>query len=159
MKSLGVACNAPLCTGAELLSPLGRIGACRSLRPRLSVHWCVGTFVVRRRQAGMGRPGTVEAGRVLAMSVRGPSFSRTASVVSPLAGTDSGFFKDAYSPSLPYQAGYLNWGGAAWRQPTDPARWNKYSVVWFSQQMTHSLGESDPVPGFQIHIRIDQQVR
>jgi beta-lactamase class D len=58
-----------------------------------------------------------------------------------LMGYDSGFLKDEHSPTLPYRNGYADWGGAAWRQPTDPTRWIKYSVVWFSQQITHTLGE------------------
>ncbi len=60
----------------------------------------------------------------------------------PLAvmGFDSGFLKDAHTPTLPYKAGDVDWGGAAWRQPTDPTRWLKYSVVWYSQRITHALG-------------------
>jgi beta-lactamase class D len=55
-------------------------------------------------------------------------------------GFDSGFLKDAHAPTLQYRTGYPDWGGEAWRQPTDPSRWIKYSVVWFSQQVTRSLG-------------------
>jgi beta-lactamase class D len=56
-------------------------------------------------------------------------------------GFDAGFLTDAHTPTLPYRAGYPDWGGAVWRQPTDPARWIKYSIVWFSQQVTKALGE------------------
>ena len=55
-------------------------------------------------------------------------------------GYDAGFLKDEHDPTLPFKDGYVDWGGAAWRQPTDPVRWLKYSVVWFSQQVTHALG-------------------
>lgn len=57
-----------------------------------------------------------------------------------LMGFDSGFLQDETTPSLPYREGYVAWGGKAWTQPTDPARWMRYSVVWFSQQITVFLG-------------------
>jgi beta-lactamase class D len=62
----------------------------------------------------------------------------------PLAvmGFDSGFLTDAHTPVLNYKAGDPDWGGANWRQPTDPTRWLKYSVVWYSQRVTHALGEA-----------------
>jgi beta-lactamase class D len=61
----------------------------------------------------------------------------------PLAviGFDSGFLKDEHSPVLAYKEGYVDWGGDNWRQPTDPTRWLKYSVVWYSQVVAHTLGE------------------
>lgn len=60
----------------------------------------------------------------------------------PLAvmGFDSGFLTDAHAPVLSYKVGDPDWGGVAWRQPTDPMRWLKYSVVWYSQRVTHALG-------------------
>lgn len=64
----------------------------------------------------------------------------TFKIAISLMGFDSGFLKDANTPTLSFRAGYPNWGGEAWRQPTDPSRWIKYSVVWFSQQVTQSLG-------------------
>lgn len=62
----------------------------------------------------------------------------------PLAvmGFDSGFLTDAHAPVLSYKVGDPDWGGEAWRQPTDPMRWLKYSVVWYSQRVTHALGEA-----------------
>lgn len=61
----------------------------------------------------------------------------------PLAiiGFENGYLKDEHDPVLPYKEGYAAWGGGNWKQPTDPARWMKYSVVWYSQIMTHMLGE------------------
>ncbi|AYD00108.1 class D beta-lactamase [Neorhizobium sp. NCHU2750] len=56
-------------------------------------------------------------------------------------GYDSGFLKDEHAPTIPFKEGYVDWGGEAWKQPTDPTRWLKYSVVWYSQQVTHALGE------------------
>lgn len=66
----------------------------------------------------------------------------TFKIAISLMGYDSGFLKDAFTPALPFRAGYPDWGGAEWRQPTDPSRWIKYSVVWFSQQVTQSLGQA-----------------
>lgn len=57
-----------------------------------------------------------------------------------LMGSDAGFLKDAHAPSLPFKKGYPDWGGANWTADTDPARWMKYSVVWYSQQITKALG-------------------
>ena len=65
----------------------------------------------------------------------------TAKIAFAVMGYDAGFLKTEHDPTLPFKQGYVDWGGAAWRQPTDPVRWLKYSVVWFSQQVTHALGE------------------
>ncbi|MDN0077216.1 class D beta-lactamase [Crenobacter sp. SG2303] len=56
-------------------------------------------------------------------------------------GYDAGFLKDEHTPTLSIRAGDPDWGGDNWRQPTDAVRWLKYSVVWFSQRITHALGE------------------
>ena len=62
----------------------------------------------------------------------------------PLAvmGYDAGVLTDAHSPVYPFKQGYPDWGGEAWKQPTDPTRWLKYSVVWYSQIVTHQLGRA-----------------
>jgi beta-lactamase class D len=64
----------------------------------------------------------------------------TFKIAISLMGFDSGFLKDEHAPTLAYQAGDPDWGGALWLQPTDPARWIQYSVVWYSQRVTHALG-------------------
>ncbi len=46
-------------------------------------------------------------------------------------------------PSLPFKKGYADWGGEEWRQPTDPERWLKYSVVWYSQHIARDLGADE----------------
>ncbi len=56
-------------------------------------------------------------------------------------GYDSGFLKDEHSPTLNFRKGDPDWGGENWKKPTDAVRWLKYSVVWFSQRITHALGE------------------
>jgi beta-lactamase class D len=66
----------------------------------------------------------------------------TFKIAISLMGFDSGFLKDEHAPVLPYREGYVDWGGALWREPTDPARWIKYSVVWFSEQVTQALGQA-----------------
>lgn len=64
----------------------------------------------------------------------------TFKIAISLMGFDSGFLKDAHTPTLPFQEGYVDWGGEEWKKPTDPTRWIHYSVVWFSQQVTQHLG-------------------
>lgn len=65
----------------------------------------------------------------------------TFKIAISLMGYDSGVLKDLHAPVLPFQPGYVDWR-AEWRQPTDPARWMKYSVIWYSQQSVHALGEA-----------------
>ncbi|KAF1067568.1 MAG: Beta-lactamase OXA-18 [Pseudomonas citronellolis] len=62
----------------------------------------------------------------------------------PLAvmGFDSGVLRDAQHPVFEHRPGEPDWGGAAWLQPTDPQRWITYSVVWYSQRITHALGQA-----------------
>ena len=66
----------------------------------------------------------------------------TFKIAISLMGYDSGFLKDAHAPALSFREGYADWAGPDWRQTTDPTRWIQYSVVWFSQQVTQSLGEA-----------------
>jgi|SRR5665213_1987709 len=64
----------------------------------------------------------------------------TFKIAISLMGYDSGFLKDEHSPALPFHEGYPA-SIPAWRATTDPTSWIKNSVVWFSQQITQSLGE------------------
>ncbi len=64
----------------------------------------------------------------------------TFKIAISLMGFDSGFLKDAHTPTLPYKEGYVDWGGEEWKKPTDPARWIHFSVVWYSQQVAKYLG-------------------
>ncbi|ABB12960.1 OXA-1043 family class D beta-lactamase [Burkholderia lata] len=66
----------------------------------------------------------------------------TFKVAISLMGFDAGVLKDAHTPTLDFHAGYPDWGGAPWREPTDPARWMKLSVFWYSQQVTQALGQA-----------------
>lgn len=60
----------------------------------------------------------------------------------PLAvmGYDAGYLRDRNLPALEFREGYAAWGGPNWTQTTTPERWMTYSVVWYSQQITHALG-------------------
>ncbi|RQW29783.1 class D beta-lactamase [Rhodobacteraceae bacterium CH30] len=56
-----------------------------------------------------------------------------------LMGYDSGFLRTATLPALPYNGkdeAFL----PEWAQTTTPAHWMRYSVVWYSQRLTQSLG-------------------
>ncbi|MGS0895651.1 OXA-1043 family class D beta-lactamase [Burkholderia stagnalis] len=64
----------------------------------------------------------------------------TFKVAISLMGFDAGFLKDEHTPTLDYRDGYPDWGGAPWREPTDPARWMKLSIFWYSEQVAQALG-------------------
>lgn len=64
----------------------------------------------------------------------------TFKIAISLMGYDSGFLIDEHAPALPYREGYPDWN-PAWRTVTDPTSWIKNSVVWYSQQVTQSLGQ------------------
>ncbi|XOC95280.1 class D beta-lactamase [Burkholderia sp. 22PA0106] len=66
----------------------------------------------------------------------------TFKIALSLMGFDAGVLKNAHAPQLPFRAGYPDWGGAAWQQPTDPERWIRYSVFWYSQRITEALGQA-----------------
>jgi beta-lactamase class D len=55
-------------------------------------------------------------------------------------GYDSGLLADTHSPVLAFRPGYPDWGGEAWRRPTDPTAWMRHSVVWYSQRIAQGLG-------------------
>lgn len=59
----------------------------------------------------------------------------------PLAvmGFDSGILNGAHSPLWPYDPTYET-NREEERHPTDPTRWEKDSIVWYSQQLTRKLG-------------------
>lgn len=63
----------------------------------------------------------------------------TFKVALAVMGFDAGFLKGPHDPVLPFKEGYVAWR-KEWTQPTDPTSWLKYSVVWYSQQITHALG-------------------
>lgn len=66
----------------------------------------------------------------------------TFKVALAVMGFDAGILQDAHHPVMAFRADDPDWGGAAWKQDTDPARWIRYSVVWYSQRLTHVLGEA-----------------
>lgn len=64
----------------------------------------------------------------------------TFKIAISLMGYDAGFLKDAHTPQLPFREGYVDWRDN-WKEATDPAKWMRNSVVWYSQQVTQSLGK------------------
>ncbi|OKH89053.1 class D beta-lactamase [Thalassospira sp. TSL5-1] len=67
------------------------------------------------------------------------SAASTFKIAISLMGYDAGILKDTHHPVWPFKQGYPDWR-KEWQQDTDPARWIKYSVVWYSQQITQRLG-------------------
>jgi beta-lactamase class D/beta-lactamase regulating signal transducer with metallopeptidase domain len=63
----------------------------------------------------------------------------TFKIALSLMGFDSGVLRDEHTPWLPYKARYAA-ANPSWRRGTDPARWLRESVVWYSQQVTSRLG-------------------
>ncbi|MES2127564.1 MAG: class D beta-lactamase [Pseudomonadota bacterium] len=63
----------------------------------------------------------------------------TFKIAISLMGYDAGVLKDEHTPKLPFVKGYVDWRDN-WREDTDPTKWMKDSVVWYSQQLTRSLG-------------------
>lgn len=55
---------------------------------------------------------------------------------------DAGLLENQHAPVMTFREGLADWGGDLWKQPTDPARWMKFSVVWVSQVLAQSLGEA-----------------
>lgn len=56
-----------------------------------------------------------------------------------LMGFDSGILKDEHTPEWEYKSSYRS-NREAERRATGPARWEKESVVWYSQELTRKLG-------------------
>ncbi|HCF5286473.1 TPA: class D beta-lactamase [Pseudomonas aeruginosa] len=56
-----------------------------------------------------------------------------------LMGFDSGILKNEHTPEWSYREEY-NASLETHRHSTDPARWEKESVVWYSQELTKKLG-------------------
>ena len=73
----------------------------------------------------------------------------TFKIALAVMGYDAGFLKDEHAPVLPFRKGDPDWGGDAWRKPIDPSSWLQYSVVWYSQRITHALGAD----AFQSYVR------
>ncbi|HDR9835028.1 TPA: class D beta-lactamase [Burkholderia multivorans] len=117
-------------------------------------HWRHALFVVTTglltTAAAQARPlctvvADAATGRVLVQ--QGDCATRvtpasTFKVAISLMGFDAGVLKDEHTPTLDFHAGYPDWGGAPWREPTDPARWMKLSIFWYSEQVTQALGQA-----------------
>ncbi|KAJ55476.1 hypothetical protein ACMU_12345 [Actibacterium mucosum KCTC 23349] len=64
-----------------------------------------------------------------------------------LIGFNTGHLTAPEAPLVPYDPA-INATMEAWRAPTSPRRWLRYSVIWYSQWLTARLGMAD----FQSHI-------
>lgn len=53
---------------------------------------------------------------------------------------DAGILKTAHSPVMAFHPGDPDWGGANWTKDTAPRDWMRYSVLWYSQRITHAMG-------------------
>lgn len=63
----------------------------------------------------------------------------TFKVALSLIGYDSGYLVDEHHPALPFREGYAALD-PSWKTTVDPSTWMRNSVVWYSQQLTTSLG-------------------
>jgi beta-lactamase class D len=63
----------------------------------------------------------------------------TFKIALSLMGYDTGYLKDADTPSIPYKDEYRAMMDS-WKVTTTPKSWMEDSVVWYSQVMTRSLG-------------------
>ena len=64
----------------------------------------------------------------------------TFKIALAVIGYQRGVLVDGHTPTYPYRAEYPDWGGADWRQDTDPTRWMRYSVVWYSRLLMREVG-------------------
>ncbi|OZB15610.1 MAG: class D beta-lactamase [Rhodobacterales bacterium 34-62-10] len=53
---------------------------------------------------------------------------------------DAGLLTDAARPVMSFRPGEPDWGGAMWTRDTTPSDWMRYSVLWYSQRLTHAMG-------------------
>lgn len=62
----------------------------------------------------------------------------------PLAvmGFDAGALKSGTEPTLQYRTEDIDWGDASWREPTNPERWMRRSVVWYSQRIVEAVSHA-----------------
>ncbi|WP_109466574.1 class D beta-lactamase [Albibacillus kandeliae] len=67
------------------------------------------------------------------------SSASTFKIAISLMGFDSGILSGPDLPEWPLVEGYADWR-PEWKRPQTPRSWLKYSVVWYSQQITQRLG-------------------
>lgn len=63
----------------------------------------------------------------------------TFKIALSLMGYDAGFLRSERAPVLKYRSGDVDWN-ESWRADTDPRKWIRDSVVWYSQRVTAALG-------------------
>ena len=63
----------------------------------------------------------------------------TFKIAISLMGYDAGFLRSEHAPLLQYRKGDPDWSDS-WLADTDPQKWIRDSVVWYSQRVTAALG-------------------
>ena len=63
----------------------------------------------------------------------------TFKIAISLMGFDAGVLESEHAPVLHYRKGDPDWRDS-WRADTDPQKWIRDSVVWYSQRVTAALG-------------------
>ena len=63
----------------------------------------------------------------------------TFKIAISLMGYDAGFLESEHAPVLHYRKGDPDWSDS-WLADTDPQKWIRDSVVWYSQRVTAALG-------------------
>jgi len=63
----------------------------------------------------------------------------TFKIAIALMGYDAGFLQSEHEPVQHWRRGDVDWRDG-WRADTDPTRWIRESVVWYSQRVTAALG-------------------
>jgi len=125
-------------------NPTDAIRAGRSTR-RLALAILAGLAVAAPAQAGTLCTIVADAADGTVLREEGDCRTRVTPASTfkiPLAviGFEAGVLRDAHAPVHGFEPGYPDWGGPAWRAPTDPSRWMTHSVVWYSQVIARQLG-------------------
>lgn len=132
---------AVVCASLALQPALGWHGAPDGHAP-LAAHAWAG--MASATSARLDCTVVIDAGSGAALVREGSCDERvtpasTFKIAISLMGFDGGVLRDEHTPNLPYKPGYAAWN-PSWRQGTDPARWLRASVVWYSDQVRSRLG-------------------
>ncbi len=119
-------------------------GRCRALlRSGVSLGLLLGVFAAHAQRLACTLIVDAHSGRTVVE--QGGCDTRvtpasTFKIPLSLIGFDAGVLQNAHAPTFQFRPGDPDWGGPAWLLPADPARWMQWSVVWFSQRVTHTVG-------------------
>ena len=65
--------------------------------------------------------------------------SSTFKIPLAIMAYDANILADAHHPVMSFRKGDPDWG-INWKHDTDPTNWLLYSVLWYSQRITHVMG-------------------